>query len=215
MGKRPKASVDPQLRQLLAQTAARLMSESGIRDFAAAKRKAAQRHGVEHSRNLPSNEEIEQALLEHQRLFRAHTQAELLQELRRTALKAMAMLDPFQPLLVGPILNGSADENSPVYLHLFADTAEQVLIFLLEKHIPFEQGERNVHLADGRSAAYPKFSFVAGETAIELTVFPHDGPRQPPLSPIDGKPMKRADQQQLKALIDESNGQRKDYRPLV
>jgi hypothetical protein len=202
MGKHPQASHDPQLRQLLAQTAARLMSESGIRDFAAAKRKAALQHGVENSRNLPSNEEIETALFEYQRLFHRDTQSETLCRLRETALKAMTMLEEFQPCLVGPILNGSADENTPVYLHLFADTAEQVLLFLMERHIPYEQGERNVNLGNGRTLHYPKFCFVAGDTPIELTVFPLDGPRQPPLSPVDGKPMKRANRKQLEALLE-------------
>lgn len=204
MGKRPKGSIDPQLRQLIAQTAAQLMTEGGIRDFAMAKRKAAQRHGVEHSRNLPGNDEIENALFEYQRLFHSDTKAELLRQLRQTALKAMTMLESFDPVLVGPILNGSADENTPVYLHLFADTAEQVLIFLLQHHIPFDQGERTVHLANGQTPHYPKFSFVAGDTAIELTVFPTEGPRQPPLSPVDGKPMKRASRRQLETLLDAS-----------
>jgi len=202
MGKRPQANNDPQLRRLLAQTAAQLMSESGIRDFATAKRKAAQRLGVEQGRNLPGNEEIEAALLEYQRLFCGDHQAGTLRQLRETALKAMTMLDEFHPCLVGPILNGSADENTPVYLHLFADTAEQVLLFLMERHIPCEQGERSVNLGNDRTACYPKFSFVAGETAIELTVFPRGGSRQPPLSPVDGKPMKRANRTQLEALLD-------------
>lgn len=203
MGKRPKTSDDPRLRQLIAQTAARLMSESGTRDFAMAKRKAAKHHGVEQSRNLPGNEEIEQELIEYQRLFHGDTQAERLRQLRQTAIQAMTLLEAFHPALVGPILNGSADGNTPVYLHLFADTAEQVLIFLLQQHIPFEQGERTVQQAKGLILHYPKFSFVAGDTAIELTVFPLDGPRQPPLSPVDGKPMKRASRRQLEALLDE------------
>jgi len=204
MGKRPQSSHDPQLRQIIAQTAARLMAESGIHDFAIAKRKAAQKHGAEQSRNLPSNEEIESALLEYQRLFRSDTQTELLRQLRETALKAMTMLEEFDPRLVGPILNGSADENTPVYLHLFADTPEQLLLFLMERHIPYEQGERTVHMASGQTYYYPKFSFVAGKTPIELTVFPLDGPRQPPLSPVDGKPMKRASRKQLETLLEET-----------
>ncbi len=203
MGRRPKSHVDPQLRQLIAQTAAQIMSESGIRDFGMAKRKAAQRHGVENSRNLPGNEEIEMALLEHQRIFHGQSQSEQLRELRQTALKAMTLLEPFHPALVGPILNGSADEHTPVYLHLFAETAEQVMLFLMQRHIPFEQGERTVHLAKGQTIQYSKFSFVAGDTAIELTVFPLDGPRQPPLSPVDGKPMKRLNRHQLEALLNE------------
>lgn len=195
---------DTHLRQLIAQTAARLMSENGIRDFALAKRKAAERHGVEHSRNLPSNEEIENALVEYQRLFQADSQPILLRQLRETALKAMKMFAEFNPCLVGPVLNGSADNHSPVYLHLFADTPEQVLIYLMEHQIPYEQGERNVQLTSGQTRVLPKFSFVAGDTPIELTVYPVEGKRLIPISPVDGKPMKRADSRQIEQLLKES-----------
>lgn len=196
---------DPHQRLLIAQTAARLMSESGIRDFALAKRKAAAQHGVTHTRNLPSNEEIEHALLEYQRLFLSASQPARLKLLRQTAVKAMRLLKAFQPRLVGPVLNGSADAHTPIYLHLFADTPEQVLFFLMEQHIPHEQGERHVQLASGQAHTYPKFSFVAGDISIELTVYPADAQRQVPLSPVDGKPMKRADLRQVEKLLQESN----------
>jgi hypothetical protein len=205
MSRHPHPKHEPQLRLLIAQAAARLMLESGIRDFALAKRKAAAQHGVSHTRNLPSNEEIELALLEYQRLFRSDSQPTLLRQLRETALKAMSMLDDFQPCLVGPVLNGTADAHSAIYLHLFADTPEQVLLFLMERHIPYEQGERTVHLASGQNRNFPMFSFVAGETPIELTVYPAEGRRLVPLSPVDGKPMKRADRRQLEQLLQGSD----------
>lgn len=203
MGRHAHTKHDPHLRQLIAQTAARLMSESAIRDFAQAKRKAALQHGVEHSRNLPTNEEIEQALLEYQRLFLRDSQPTIQRHLRKTALKAMRLLAQFNPCLVGPVLNGSADAHSVIYLHLFADTPEQVLIYLMEQHIPYEQGERHVQLTSGQTRILPKFSFVAGDTPIELTVYPAEGKRLIPLSPVDGKPMKRADSRQLEQLLQE------------
>jgi hypothetical protein len=36
---------------------------------------------------------------------------------------------------------------------------------------------------------------------VEATVFPIDGIRQAPLSPINGKPMRRADEKQVEALL--------------
>ena len=39
-------------------------------------------------------------------------------------------LSPFSPRLVGPVLNGTADHNSAINLHLFADSAEAVAITL-------------------------------------------------------------------------------------
>ncbi|MCW9088289.1 MAG: hypothetical protein OQK54_02025 [Gammaproteobacteria bacterium] len=199
---------DPQLRLLIAQSAARMMAEEGVRDFALAKRRAAAQYGVVSGKNLPGNDEVQAALEEYQRLFRSHVQPQIVQQLRHTALQAMRLLADFRPCLVGPILNGSADEYTPVYLHLFADTPEEVLLFLLERQIPFEQGERQVQYASGKRDNLAKFSFLAGETEIQLTVFPPQGRRQPPLSPVDGRPQQRAERKQLEALMaaDQSAG---------
>ena len=57
------------LRRALAQEAARIMAEHGIEDFLQAKRKAADRLGVNDVAVLPKNVEIEAALRAHQRLF--------------------------------------------------------------------------------------------------------------------------------------------------
>jgi hypothetical protein len=39
------------------------------------------------------------------------------------------------------------------------------------------------------------------ESAIEATVFPVDGVRQAPISPVDGKPMRRADKNAILLLL--------------
>ena len=61
--------VSPQsddLRRLLTQEAARIMSDEGVRDFLFAKRKAAERLGLDPRRmHLPTNMEVEAALAEH------------------------------------------------------------------------------------------------------------------------------------------------------
>src|SRR5215510_5243181 len=58
-----------ELRQELADEAARLMAEHGIADFSLAKRKAAERLGVRAGGALPSNAEIHGRLAERQRTF--------------------------------------------------------------------------------------------------------------------------------------------------
>lgn len=203
MGRQPGHHGDAQQRILLAQAAARLMAESGQRDFAAAKRKAAMQLGLQHSRNLPGNEEIEAALRDYQQLFQHDTQQQQLLELRQTALKAMGLFAPFSPRLVGTVLHGTADRYCPISLHLFADTSEAVRIFLLDHKIPFEQGEQRVLYSGGREAHYPLFQFLAGESALELTVFPIDGLRQHPVSPVDGKALSRASEKVLRQMLEE------------
>lgn len=203
MRRQPNHHHDVQQRILVAQTAARLMAQGGSRDFASAKRKAAEQLGIQHSRNLPANDEIEAALREYQQLFQHDSQREQLHELRHTALQAMKLLSPFSPRLVGPVLNGTADQYSPIYLHLFADTPEQVSLFLMEQKIPFEQTERRVRYPAGREESYPLYRFLAGEQTLELTVFPPKSIRQPPLSPVDGKAMPRASSDELQRIMEE------------
>lgn len=192
------------MRQRLAQTAAQILAESGSRDFYAAKRKAALHLGAVDTRNMPSNTEIDQALREYQRLFRADAQPAALHHLRTRALEAMEFFADYKPRLVGGVLDGSADEHSPVVLHVFVPRLEDLDIFLMEQKIPYEQGERRVKYSAEQTVTLPVLRFVAGDTRIELVVFMEDGPHQPPLSPVDGRPMQRATLSRVRELLAES-----------
>ncbi len=49
---------------------------------------------------------------------------------------------------------------------------------------------------------YPGLRFAIDERNVEATVFPPDGIRQAPVSPVDGSPMRRADTRwRLEALL--------------
>jgi hypothetical protein len=192
------------LRRALAQEAARIMAEHGIRDFLVAKRKAAERLGVDDgSAVLPKNTEIEAALAEYQRLFGAESHAESLYAQRLAALHAMQYLQEFEPRLVGSVLSGTATEHSDVQLHLFADYAESVTIKLMDEGIAYEVTEKRVRMNAERVLACPGVRFEVDDQAVEATVFPTDGIRQAPVSPVDGKPMKRANAFDVEALLDE------------
>jgi hypothetical protein len=189
------------LRRAVAQEAARIMAEHGIHDFLTAKRKAAVRLGVTDSAALPRNTEIEAALVEYQRLFAAGEHAMTLQEQRRTALHAMHWLERFDPRLVGPVLSGSATEHADIQLHLFADRPENVALQLLDRGVAHQVTERRVRLDAERVKNYPGLRFAVSGRYVEATVFPRDGIRQAPFSPVDGKPMRRADASELRSLL--------------
>jgi predicted nucleotidyltransferase len=193
------------LRRALAQEAARLMAEHGIRDFLVAKRKAAERLGVtDGGALLPKNSEIEEALAAHQRLFGGASHVEALTAQRRAALSAMRYLKDFEPRLVGAVLAGTATEHSDVQLHLFAETVESVTLKLLDEGVPHELTERRVKLNAERIRAFPGVRFEMEDQAIEATVFPTDGIRQAPVSPVDGRPMRRANALEVEALLEQS-----------
>lgn len=194
-------SRDENLRRVLAQEAARIMAEHGIRDFGVAKRKAAERFGALEGAVLPKNIEIETALAEYQRLFGGALHEESLEAQRRAALAAMRRLGEFQPRLVGPVLSGTATEHSEVQLHLFADCAESVVLKLMEYGVAHEVTEKRVRMSPERVLAYPGVRFEIDDQPIEATVFPCDGIRQSPVSPVDGRPMRRANALEVESLL--------------
>lgn len=190
----------------VAQEAARLMSEHGIRDFHHAKMKAAERLGIDEAQTLPRNEEIEQALREHQRLFQADSQPQRLRRYREAAIEAMQFLEAYQPRLVGAVMDGTADAHSAVCLHLFCDDAEAVMLFLREYGVPVQAQARRLRTSKNRNGEYPVLLFAADEVPFDLTVLPLDALRQAPLDRVDEKPMRRlplAGVQQLLAEDDD------------
>ncbi|VAW79697.1 FIG00856772: hypothetical protein [hydrothermal vent metagenome] len=195
------------MRVRIAQEAARLMSEGGMQDFYAAKRKAAQHLGAPDTRNMPRNQEVEVALQEHQRLFLGEQQIDYLRALREAAVQAMRFLAGFNPRLVGSVLSGTASRHADINLHLFADTPEQVNLFLIDNNIPFEASMKRQRVGRESWEEYPAYQFMAGEYAVDLLVFPSECRREAPRSPVDGKPMQRARIEEIELLIRETESQ--------
>jgi hypothetical protein len=189
-------------RLLIAQEAARLVLDEGLDDFGVAKRKAAEHLGLGATRNLPKNVEIEAAVLERQSLFQTNAERAHVAALRRAALNAMRLFADYSPRLVGSALKGTAHTTRRVTLHLFADSVEEVCFLLMDREIPYQLGERRLRFA-GDQRDIPSISFVAGDVEIEAVVFSVDGIRQAPLSPVDGRPMRRATLEEVEGLLAE------------
>ena len=188
-------------RQVLAQEAARIIVDHVIRDYRVAKQKAAERLGVGTRGSLPGNAEVESAVAEYLQLFGGDSHADLLRLMRTAALSAMELLADFSPRLVGPVLAGTADENSAVNLHLFTDSPEMVAMEIGDMGIAFRPYERRLKSRRGQVEMYPGFEFSHRNETIQATVFPVDGIRQAPISPIDGKPMRRVDSEAVQVLL--------------
>ncbi len=199
---RKRANDAERARQVIAQEAARIIVNHGIRDYRVAKQKAADRLGINGRGSLPGNAEIELAVADHLKLFGGESHADHLRLMRVAALSAMEMLAAFEPRLVGPVLVGTADRNSAVNLHLFADSPEIVAMELAEMGLNFRPYERRLKSRRNRVETFAGFEFHHNHSDIQATVFPVDGIRQAPMSPIDGKPMKRVDSNGVQALLE-------------
>jgi len=190
------------LRERVAEEAARIMIEHGVRDFAAAKRKAAERLGLHMHGALPSNAMVEERLAARQRIFEPDTHLDRLLTLRRTALAVMDTLSDYEPRLVGQVLAGTATLNTVIELHVFSDVPEAVIAALEHAGWGPRTVERRNRVGKGADARIPALRFVAEDQEVLVEIYPEDGIRQAPLSPIDQRPMRRAPRKAVLALLD-------------
>jgi hypothetical protein len=198
-----------QLRQLIAQQAARMMAEEGISDFAYAKKKAGRQVGAADNNILPSNAEIEDELKLYNALYLSDEQPENLKELRKNALFTMQMLERFNPYLTGSVLDGTAGLGSETHIHLFADSLKDLEMFLLNQDIPFETNEKSYRIMnDGKRdkkgdsrKKVPVFTLETNTGLIRLSVFEPDDIRVSTKRAADGANAERANISEVSALI--------------
>jgi len=190
-----------QQRILIAQRAASLIAENGIRDYHLAKRKAAEQLGFNANSGLPKNQEIEDALRSYQNLFDQNSDQRQ-QELRRMALECMTLLEEFRPLLTGRVASGTATEHTPITLHCFSDNPRLVATKLMDEYIEFEAAEKRLSLNAEIQNDYPCFVFLFEDVKVEALVLPYQFERQAPLAKHNGKPMLRMNKNQLQSLVD-------------
>lgn len=192
------------IRRLIAQEAARLMYEEGVREYRDAKRKAGRRFGAEKAlsrgSHLPANAEIHAELQRLLGLYEEKVLPQRLLHLRLLALRLMELLEPFRPHLVGSVLSGAVTERSDIDLHLFAESSEEVEDYLELQAIPFEQEVVTIRHG-GEFVDYSHLYFDEEGVVVECTVYPLADLHRIPKSSITGKAMERATTKQLRHLI--------------
>jgi hypothetical protein len=204
MGKRSDCRSENNLRTLLAQEAARLICDFGISDYRTAKQKAAAKLGLLNYGALPNNRQIEAAVAERNRIFGADRHDDFLTQLRSIAHRVMQDLRLFRPRLVGSVLSGNITEYSAITLHLFSEPTENVGIELAANGIKHRLIAQRLKLQRDMAEQFPGYRFCADNIIVEAIVFPERREKYAPLSPLDGKPMRRAKLQEVERLAHRS-----------
>jgi hypothetical protein len=121
----------------IAAIAARLVVEEGM-EYGAAKRRAGRDVGgrVE----MPSNENVEDAVFEHIALFCADSQPGELRALRDVAVLWMDRLAEFRPHVSGAVWRGTATRWSAVQLDLYCDDPKAAEIALINAGVDYDTG---------------------------------------------------------------------------
>jgi hypothetical protein len=197
------------IRQMIAQQAARMMAEEGVHDYAYAKKKAGRQLGFSENSVLPTNAEIEEEIRLYHEIYNADEQPTELERLRKAALMTMQLFERFNPRLTGSVLDGTAGKFAQTEIHLFADSAKEIEIFLLSQQIPFESSEKSYRISDKPSKdkkekvrkTVPVFTLETELGLQKLTVFEYDDLRVATKKTSDGSNAERADIAELKELI--------------
>ena len=190
-----------QLRQEIAAAAARLVAQDGA-DYGSAKRKAARQvlgDAPSPPNVLPDNDMIEEQVRQYNALFLADSQPARLFQLRTIALQVMEALQQFHPLLSGPVLNGTAGPHDEIYLQLFAESAKEIHIFLLNKNVVLDMSE-SPHFKGARYDAVETASFLWKNEGVHAAMYELDDMRGALKAKADGKVL-RTDISGLRSLL--------------
>ena len=123
---------------MVAKRAAEIIMEEGITDYLFAKKKAAKYLGLLSNDNLPSNQEIDNALKEYQNIFQEEVDSEILSKIKKEALNTMVLFEGFNPHLTGQLLEGLIPKFPKIQINLFTDNIKEVEYTLLNNNITFD-----------------------------------------------------------------------------
>lgn len=200
-----------QLRQLIAQQAARMMAEEGISDYAYAKRRAGRQLGATDVNCLPTNAEVEEEIKLYHEIYHADEQPQHLRQLRVDALATMHMLEKFNPHLTGAVLDGTAGHYAETHIHLFADSLKDVEMFLLNSQVPYDTDEKSYRISHDKKNGHerkkvPVFTLEGPNGLIRLSVFAIDDFRTATKNPANGSNSGRINAQSLQAMLQAPDG---------
>ena len=121
----------------LASLAATYIAEDKITWFQA-RQKLLEENPFLKPNHLPNDNQIEAALREYYAIYKPKEHEQCLFELRKVALDVMLRLENYDPILTKGVLNGCADDSSPICLYLKSPDPKEIELFLLDKNIEME-----------------------------------------------------------------------------
>ncbi len=143
----PRDTYSRHARARIADLAAQFISEHGILDYNLAKRKAARQLGLPEGQSLPSNEEVDFALIQRRDLYESEELDAILAALREQAIAVMRVFQRFSPTLTGAVASGAVSEHSLIELEISADSSKDFEQYLFNQGIEFKIQDRGGRMA--------------------------------------------------------------------
>jgi hypothetical protein len=169
-------------------------------EYYTAKRKAARQVvGSDRIRDLPSNSEIRDEILQLADMLEGEGRQRELTAMRIEALRIMRVLRRFRPRLIGSVLTGHIREGSDIDVHVFTDSLGLLEDVLSELGLSFQVEHKRVHKRQEQKVF--THVHIGGDYGIELTVYPTEKISYPFKSSITGKLIERAEIGELEELV--------------
>ncbi|MDA9097104.1 hypothetical protein N9J50_02085 [Methylophilaceae bacterium] len=169
------------IRLSIANKAAEVIMEEGITDYQYAKKKAVRYLDLDTVDLLPSNDEIDKALLDYRLIFKAELDIELVKTIKTEALRIMKFFESFNPYFVTQLSEGLLPKYPIIQINLFSDNMKEVEYILLNNNIPFETKDFNISEKRTKKQSLKKIPLILierGNVPVELKIFePHDQKR--------------------------------------
>ena len=169
------------IRLSIANKAAEIIMEEGITDYQYAKKKAVRYLDLDTVDLLPSNDEIDKALLDYRLIFKAELDIELVKTIKTEALRIMKFFESFNSYFVTQLSEGLLPKYPIIQINLFSDNMKEVEYILLNNNIPFETKDFNISEKRTKKQSLKKIPLILierGNVPVELKIFePHDQKR--------------------------------------
>lgn len=175
-------------RRRIALEAARFLADGVETEYLHAKERAVLSLGLSSQTRLPSNRKIKDCvgLITREELGSDEV-GRRLQEMRKIALEIMALIEDFDPYLIGSVLTGSISRNSDIDLHAYCDDIESLTNML--EHFGYEG--LDIEFVENRKGHFVHVKWTENNYPIEITVYPWTWRETIFYSSVTGKPMKR------------------------
>ena len=134
----------------VANLAAQLIMENGIKDYLYAKKKAAKSLGINENANLPTNSQIDKAIDEFNKIFNPNIDIEFLQQFKTQALEVMSIFKSFKPHLMDQLSQGIIPKFPEIKINLFADNLKDVEYVLLNSELSYDFKEVKMNAKGGK-----------------------------------------------------------------
>ena len=161
------------IRVTVANKAAELIAEEGITDYHYAKTKAAKCLGFSAKEKLPSNNEIDEALIAYKNIYHRADFA-IIQELKKITLKYMKLFEEFNPHAPSQILEGYISKYPTIEINLYHDDIKAVEYILLNNQIHFETTDISLYGKGSKKKAHrnlPIYKIESDLMPIQIKVY--------------------------------------------